>query len=519
MTTVVTVVAVLGLLLGGVALIHQHALSVRQAALADCLSAEAIQASETAGMSGTVVNSPVTPTTSATQSQAAPCPSASGSAAATVKAGRVPVAPGSFAAGPAATRQLGDVSTTPVDGQGNVISLTQTPAQAAASGNCTLIVPADPLTAPGLATPFQLGDGCSEANPDLQAFAEATILSPDGQVTVYNPLVITQGTTPGVSPLLPTIPSGSAVILDFGFNGTNLVLTGPGAFQQESGCVDALGQSVIGQVSACNAVPFYQLANEEIANGTLKVPSGGPSLDGQACQDTRDFALVDQDPSNNTYTQYLLNGSGQTAQPTPANKAAMGSSVVLSNDSDNGLLGNFVDPANGCQPFAAPDLSSASQVQSSQALDELSARVNQRQPIALVPTNDEMVLVDAGYSLAKTNVYRSLTDQPLLTDGTNPAEVAAAFCANLVDIAPARDELDQGRDANFTSPAPHVGTNLATFLGHRLSMSFANLGCQAFGLTDPVNVTVAGNGAAIAVSYNVTAQQATIPASEANQGN
>ena len=53
------------------------------------------------------------------------------------------------------------------------------------------------------------------------------------------------------------------------------MLTGRGARQQSSGCVDALGQSVIGQVAACDAVPFYSLANAEIARGTLKVPALG----------------------------------------------------------------------------------------------------------------------------------------------------------------------------------------------------------------------------------------------------
>ena len=121
---------------------------------------------------------------------------------------------------------------------------------------------------------------------------------------------------------MPKIPRGSRVIIDFGFNGTNLLLTGPGARQQSSGCVDALGQSVIGQVSACDAVPFYTLANAEIARGTLKIPALGTSSDGQACQSTRDFALIDQDQSDNIYSQYLLDR--QRARPRrrpPTNKA------------------------------------------------------------------------------------------------------------------------------------------------------------------------------------------------------
>jgi hypothetical protein len=502
--------------------------AVNQAALGSCVQAGASGSAAPDSASG---GSPAPDASGAYSSapySSAPCPSgaasstaapsqaASGGASPSASSGPVVlVRPDTFSNGPAARRELGDVATAPVDGTGAAISLNQSPEQAANSGNCTLVVPAYPLTAQGLASPYQLGDGCSEANPVEQAFVEATILSPNGNVQVYNPLVITQGTTPAAAPVVPTIPRGARVILDMGFNGTNLLLEGPGAFENSSGCVDALGQSVIGQVSACDAVPFYKFANTEIARGILKVPSLGTGTDGQACQDTRNFALVDQDPSDNTYSQYLLNGNGQTAQATPANKGAMSGATVLSNGSDNGLLGYFVDPANNCVPFTKSDITSANGVQSSQALNELSARANQHSHIALVPPNDEMVLVNGGFSIAKTNAYRSLVDQPLLTAKVSAPEVAAAFCMNMVNIGPAHDQADMAQDANFTSPVPNVGNNLANFLGNRMSMAFQNLNCGDFGLTDPVTVTVDGNGVATAVTYNTGAQQATIPAAEA----
>ena len=75
----------------------------------------------------------------------------------------VPPAP-TFANGPIAFRQLGDLAADPVDGTGAAVNLNQTPAEAATSLNCTLSVPATPLTAKGLATPWQLSDGCSQAN-------------------------------------------------------------------------------------------------------------------------------------------------------------------------------------------------------------------------------------------------------------------------------------------------------------------------------------------------------------------
>ena len=66
------------------------------------------------------------------------------------------------------------------------------------------------------------------------------------------------------------------------------------------------------------------------------------------------------------------------------------------------------------------------------------------------------------------------------------------------------------REVNFGSPVAAVGNTLATFMGNRLSMSFVNLGCANFGLTNPVTATVNGNQVATAVTYN-TAQQTAKP--------
>jgi hypothetical protein len=402
------------------------------------------------------------------------------------------------------------VATDPVDGTGAAIKLHQTAAEAAASMNCTLTVPAHPLTARGLATPWRLGDGCSEANTATEgAFLEATILSPNGRLQVYNPLVITAGTTPAARPAPPTITPGSAVIIDVGFNGTNLVLRGRGA--RQGNCVDALGQSVIGQVSACNAVHFYQMANAEIASGTLTVPPLGTSADGRHCLDVRNFAMIDQDQSDNVITSYLINANGQTAQDTARNAAALAGAQTIVNGSDDKLVAGFLDPANGCTPFTAPDRTDPAGTSGSQALNELSARVNQHGVIAVVPPNDEMTLVGGQFSIAKTNVYRSLVDQPLLPGNTHAATVAADYCQNMVNIQPARNQLDMTRELNFASPVPAIGTNLATFMGNRLSQSFVNLGCANFGLTNPVTVTLDANQAATAVTYDTTQQKAVVP--------
>jgi hypothetical protein len=486
----------LGLTLGIILAVSGGPVStINQSAIGACASPSASPA---------VSGSPA----AAASASASPCPSGSASTGTTTTA-MVPPAP-TFANGRTAFFQLGDLATNPVDGTGAAINLNQTAAEAAASMNCTITVPANPLSAKGLATPWQLGDGCSEATTGTEgSFVEATILSPNGALQVYNPLVITAGTTPAEAPVVPTIARGSQVIIDVGFNGTNLVLEGRGA--RQGNCVDALGQSVIGQVSACNAVNFYRLANSEIASGRLQVPALGTSEDGQPCLTVRDFAVIDQDQSDNVVTSYLMNANGQIAQDTAANTAALTGATTLVNGSDDKLLAAFLDPANGCTPFTAPDITDPAGSSASQALNELSARVNQQGVIAVVPPNDEMTLVNGAYSIAKTNVYRSLVDQPLLAANTNATQVAMDYCQNMSNIAPARNQLDMARELNFGTPVAAIGNTLATFMGNRLAMSFANLGCNNFGLTDPVNVTVDGNQVATTVAYSLTQQKAVAP--------
>src|SRR5207245_264837 len=81
----------------------------------------------------------------------------------------------------------------------------------------------------------------------------------------------------------------------------------------------------------------------------------GTGKDGQACQTTRDFALIDQDQSDNAVASYLFDpATGKSAQASAANVAAMPNATVESNGSDNGLLDKFVDPALGCTPLTAP---------------------------------------------------------------------------------------------------------------------------------------------------------------------
>ena len=162
---------------------------------------------------------------------------------------------------------------------------TATPAAAAANVSCVLVVPANPLTAPGLATPYQLtgpdgmspqASGCTMANfANLGAFAQATILDPaTGALSTYEPLVITQGTQPAAAPVVPTLPAGAVVTIDFGFNGTNLTLKGAtGATLGGAKCVNGLAGSIFGQVSFCNGVAFFAAVNQDITAGLTTIPA------------------------------------------------------------------------------------------------------------------------------------------------------------------------------------------------------------------------------------------------------
>src|SRR5215470_8500510 len=337
---------------------------------------------------------------------AAPCPSASGAAAPAAAAAVNAAIPATNPAG-----RAGLAGANAADGAGNAFSFNQDAAQAAASTNCTLAVPANPLTAQGLAAPWVLGDGCTWANGATEgAFVEATILAPNGQVQIYDPLVITQGTQPAVAPAPPTIAAGSQVIISLGFNGNALALVGQGAAQ--GNCIDAFGNSLINQTPQCNAGAFYRLANAEIARGTLKVPAVGTAKDGQPCPTTRDFSVIDQDQSDNVVARYLFDpNTGQTAQATAANQANMAQAVAQTNGSDEGLIVGFVDPALGCTPWMAPNPTNPAGMSASQALNELMARQDQRGTVALLPVNDPQLLVGGQFSLAKTNLYRFETDQ------------------------------------------------------------------------------------------------------------
>jgi hypothetical protein len=414
------------------------------------------------------------------------------------------------------------------------VPMTTTPATTlTTNANCDIIVPANPLSARGLATPYQLTgtdgmtpaeSGCRMSNAaELGAFVQATILDPaTGALSVYDPLVVTQGTRPAVLPWVPRIPANAIVTIDFGFNGKDLFQVGATPTTlADANCVNGQAGSLFGQASFCNGINFFNAVQKDEREGLLKVPSpgtsdkiipsGGDMGTGQECPVTRNFEVAGQDPGDNVTTEYLLNPlTGQTAQDTTANAGNMAGPRLLHGRSDSTLLDQYLDPLLGCTPFQAPDLANNDVPTTSEALDEILAGAYQPKIAALVPENDEMVLNgDGEFDAAKTDMYREELGQAPISVQSNKTSDPQAYCQNIVDIQTPFLAANQTLLTTGQSPVTAVGDNLLTFMADELNTSFTNLGCQNFGLTDPVTLTRNGAGAAVAAAFSTSVQTPT----------
>lgn len=396
---------------------------------------------------------------------------------------------------------------------------TQSPAAAAAAPatpnmNCTIIVPSYPLTAQGLATPYQLvgtnaaADGpCNQSNAGQSTFVQAAIINTDtGQISIYNPLVIDKGTQPAAAPIVPQLPQHSVVALWFGFNGGTLTLQGAFANTLANAkCVNGSQGSAFTQVAYCNAPNFFQAADKAIAAGQLKIPALGTAADGQTCPTLRSFFIVDQDQSDNLTTKYLLTANGQTAQFNAANVARLRGATTIVNPGDNILFAGFVDPALGCKPFMANDLTNPGQQTIALPLNELQARVSQAAPVGVVPGTDPMVLVNNALSLTKDNLYRNGMDQPTALNAF--ADDGARYCREMLRVAPAR--LFNATTENLLTNAPSlapVATNLFAFLTQRWNASYMLLQCETLtGFADPITSVMNGQQVFTGATLNTAA--------------
>lgn len=367
--------------------------------------------------------------------------------------------------------------------------------------DCSLILPPNPLTATGLSTPFMLvatdptqGD-CMETDTAQSAFVQAAIIDPaSGQISIYNPLIIDKFTGAAVPPVVPVLPPNAIVALWFGYNANNLTLvpTSPDTLAN-SNCVNGTPGSVFSQYSYCNAVTFFQTANQAIANNQLTVPPLGTALDGMACPSVRDFFVVDQDQSDNLPTTYLITSSGM-AQYTTTNFSNFPGAVALGNPSDNRLTDVFLDGVLKCQPWTAPDLADSGQNIPALALNELQARMDQQTPVALVPSGDPMAEISGTEDMTKLNLYRAGVDQPLADSSIDGN--TARYCRQMLRIAPKRMFRDEGILKAFKSPDPGAADSLFTFLAQRFVASYQILNCDSL-IHKSVPITVSADSTGV----------------------
>ncbi len=381
---------------------------------------------------------------------------------------------------------------------------------AAVNPDCTLIVPPQPLTAKGLATPYQLvatdpaKGPCNEANPTQGAFVQGAVFDPaTGQISAYNPLVVDKGAQAAVAPVVPKLPANAVVGLWFGYNGGNLTLKNQNGSLNQGKCVNGVNGSIFGQFAYCNAPAFFKAANQAIKGGKLVPPALGTANDGLACPTVRDFFVVDMDQSDNVTTTYLTTANGQTAQMTAANAAKLQNAQTQVNASDNRLLAVALDGALGCKPWMVTDLADPGATVPSLPLNELQAAQHQAAPVAQIPNRDPMVLLNGNINMQKLNAYRIGVDQaPVANQGLSSTTV---YCQNYATIQPKRIMMDANILQNRPSPDAGAANSLLTFLAQRFVASYGAQGLNCTNLLkkpSPIAVQTDGNGVAISATIN-----------------
>ena len=225
--------------------------------------------------------------------------------------------------------------------------------------NCTLIVPANPLTAQGLATPYQLtatnaADGaCNEANPNQTAFVQAAVINPaNGQISVYNPLVVDQGTTPAAAPVVPALPAGGVVGIWFGFNGNTLSLAGTDQVAATTGTATVTATPTATATATVTATPTATpVASGTAATATAATATATPVASGTAATAAAGAATATPTP--------LATPASTTAAPPAATATATGTTPATANSAGPSTI---VNPAVSTAPSATASAASAGTV-------------------------------------------------------------------------------------------------------------------------------------------------------------
>ena len=372
------------------------------------------------------------------------------------------------------------------------------------AADCILVMPPFPLSLNGLMTPYRLqsvnpADPCTMNNPNTATFVEATILDRDTRkISVYHPMVVTDGTVPFFPPSPFTLPPNSIVSLSFGTNANTLRLS-PLESIKAGRCVNGItGTDLFGQFAYCNSdLLFDTVAEWTAANIDLNppIPPIGVANDGKECLTTRHFMMVDQDPSDNVVTTYLLDPVTMTVmQDTPNNRRIHPTFTILKNGSDNRLLVTL-NAAMQCTGYMAPLLTDAgASLSASLVLNEIHAMYRQASPMVLIPSRDPMTrIVVNGQpvpSLIKNNLYRKGIHQPQIT--TMQQADTAPFCGHFLNQI-GRLQANKALFSTQLSPDMAAASNLFTFLANRFFQSYNNLKCDTLlDIVNPVTLVMTG---------------------------
>jgi len=350
--------------------------------------------------------------------------------------------------------------------------------------NCLLQVPDNPLTPVGLMTPWQLvGAGCNQATLTMSRFVHAVILNTDnGGVALYNPLVITAGTTPEVAPTTVTFDVNNHVVgIWLGSNSNTLALTNAVGIANGV-CVAGTPNSPFGQFGFCNVAAFWRAIEVVRAQGLLPVPPIGLAPDGQPCPTVRDYFVVDMDPDDGVQTTYLITALGNVIQKN-LNNMKLNVQGEIANDGDHRLVSNFVQAATGCQGWLIPDMGDPGVKRAALPMNVLQAVQYQGMPVEVLPNNDPMTTTNNLPDLMKLNLYRKGIYQPQIN---NLIEAdPAVFCKLYANITVARLTTLSVQLKNTISPAG-AGMNLFDFMKGRASTTYTNINCaNLIGLPDP----------------------------------
>jgi hypothetical protein len=378
--------------------------------------------------------------------------------------------------------------------------------------DCQLVLPPNPLTAKGLSTPFRLQaqnaakGPCQQDNPAQASFAQGAVINTDnGQVFVYNPLVITDGTQPLRAPIVPNLPANYVAALWFGTNAGTLRLVSAANTRatQDGVCVQGGGNtfSFFGQYSYCNAPAFFSAVANAVAAKQLSIPPLGTAADGKPCPTTRDFFVVDQDESDNVVTNYLVDPvTKRIAQDTTNNRNTISGATTLSNGSDNRLKSIFYDGALGCAGWAVQDLADPNQRLQALPFNEIQATL-QGNPVARNPIGHAMTLdANGNPDLNKRNLYSVGVFQSAVNSASQIS--TKSYCTNMYNVGAPRVLANKARFQNFASPAPADFNNLFDFLVNRFNAAVGvdNFNCPALlGKPSPLANAVTNPAAAAAI--------------------